>query len=147
MSLAGSFRAVVEQFGAAYDDYDEYYDENEDDGSEGPAERRRYDEAPRPLALVRAPRLDFALVAPKEFDDAQRIAAGLRSGNPVVVDLQHCGPDVAKRLVDFCSGLAYALDARLQFIGERVVLLAPDGAELSSDAPGALHEQRFYNQV
>ena len=101
----------------------------------------------RPLAVVRPPRVEVSLVTPRDFDAAQRIADLLRAGGPVIVDLLGCEPDLTIRLTDFCSGLAYALDGRLHFIGEKVVLLAPHNVELSGAGPGALQERRFFNQV
>ena len=163
MGLAQSLRAVVDQFGGAHDDYDEY-----DDAFAGPVELERggsadYDEiyrdeslrhspparerAARPLGLVRPPRIEFSLVTPQDFDDAQQIADRLRADSPVIVDLQSCGRDLSKRLTDFCSGLTYALDGSLQYVGEKVVLLVPHNVELSSEAPGGVHERRFFNQV
>lgn len=174
MGLAQSLRAVVGQFSGAHDDYDDYAD---DDAFAGPvefesgdeAQRRErggsadYDEiyrdeslrhssqarerAARPLAIVRPPRIEFSLVTPQDFDDAQQIADRLRAGTPVIVDLQSCGRDLSKRLTDFCSGLTYALEGSLEYIGEKVVLLAPHNVELSSEAPGGLQERRFFNQV
>jgi len=96
---------------------------------------------------VRPPRIEFSLVTPQDFDAAQQIADHLRADSPVIVDLQSCGRDLSKRLTDFCSGLTYALEGSLQCIGENVVLLAPHNVELSSEAPGGLHERRFFNQV
>jgi cell division inhibitor SepF len=176
MGLARSLRAVVDQFGGAGNDYDEYGDYDDDTfteptdhagvgeaprrGSRGSADfdeiyrddSRRHspqarERAGRPLAIVRPSRLEFALVTPKDFDNAQEIAKRLRAATPVIVDLQGCGPDLSKRLTDFCSGLTYALEGELQFIGESVLLLAPHGVELSSESPGGLHERRFFNQV
>ena len=171
MGLAQSLRAVVDQFSAAYDDYDD------DDAFPAPVEFELGDEAPRrerggsadyaeiyrdeslrhspqareraarPLALVRPSRIEFSLVTPQDFDDAQEIADRLRAGGPVIVDLQSCGRDLSKHLTDFCSGLTYALEGSLQCLGEKVVLLVPRNVELSSEAPGGLHERRFFNQV
>jgi cell division inhibitor SepF len=101
----------------------------------------------RPFALGRAPHFEVLLVAPHDVDDAQQIADRLRAGGPVIVDLQSSGQELSRRLTDFCSGLSYALEARLQLIGEQVVLLAPQNLELSSEAPSALQERRFFNQV
>ena len=173
MGLAQSLRAVVGQLSGAHDDYDDY----DDDAFAGPVEFEGGDEAPRrerggsadydeiyrdeshrhspqareraarPLALVRPPRIEFSLVTPQGFDDAQEIADRLRAGTPVIVDLQSCGRDLSKRLTDFCSGLIYALEGSLQYIGEKVVLLAPHNVELSSEVPGGLQERRFFNQV
>ena len=148
MGLAQSLRAAADRFGGARDDYDDDYDYED-----GFADETRY-AAParsgqdaRPLALVRPRRVTFALVAPQDFDEAQQIADHLRAGAPVIVDLQECDRELSKRLTDFCSGLAYALEASVQYVGEHVVLLAPDGFEVSSTAPGALQERRFFNQL
>jgi cell division inhibitor SepF len=177
MGLAQSLRAAVGQFGAGPDDCADYDDYAGGDTYAGPEEfehgqeasrRERggsadYDEIyreeplrrspgererdPRPLALVRPPRIEFSLVTPHDFDDAQQIADRLRAGTPVIVDLQSCGPELAKRLTDFCSGLTYALDGSLEYLGEKVALLSPQNVDLSSEAPGALHERRFLNQL
>jgi cell division inhibitor SepF len=173
MGLAQSLRSVADQFGGGHDDYDDYYD---DDVYAAPAEHERgeaprrgrggsagYDDiyrdeplyhsppaserAVRPLALVRPPRTVFALVAPAEFDDAQHIADHLRADSLVIVDLQGCEQALTKRLTDFCSGLIYALEGSLQYIGENVVLLVPNRVDLSSEALGGLRESRFFNQM
>jgi len=155
MGLAQSLRAVVAQFGGAEDDYDDY----DDDALAGPAgdeplrddsprhSPRARERSARPFAIVRPPRLEFTLVTPQDFDAAQEIAERLRADRPVIVDLQGCEQDLAKRLTDFCSGLAYALEGWLQCIGDDVVLLVPHDVELSSEAPGGLQERRFFNQV
>ena len=53
--------------------------------------------------------------------------------------------ELAKRLVDFCSGLVYACEGDLQYVGEKVMLLAPPEVELSSGV-GGLQGRRFFNQ-
>lgn len=141
MGLGQSLRSVVGQFGGASDGYDDYADDDAFAGSEEP------DRASRPLALVRPERIEFSLVTPQGFDDVQQIADSLRADTPVIVDLQTCGPDLSKRVIDFCSGLTYALDGSLEYLGEKVVLLAPHKVELSSEAAGGLQEGRFFNQV
>jgi cell division inhibitor SepF len=153
MSLGQSLRAAVRQFGGASDDYDEYDDYADDEEFAAPQDSARSEDAPRrewgarPLAVVRPPSIEFSLVAPQDFEAAQQIADFLRADHPVIVDLQRCGPDLSKRLIDFCSGLTYALEGGLQYIGEKVVLLEPPHVDLSSDAPGELRERRFFNQV
>jgi cell division inhibitor SepF len=148
MGLARSLRAVVAQFGGVGDDHDDYYDDDaisRDEplrGSPQASER-----AARPLAIVRPSRLEFSRVAPQDFDDAKQIAGRLRADGPVIIDLQGCGRDLSERLIDFCSGLTYALGGSLEYIGEQVVLLVPHNVELSSEAPGGLQEGRFLNQI
>jgi cell division inhibitor SepF len=145
MGLAQSLRAVVGQIGGAYDERE--YEDVDDDAFPGPDESARDDRAARPLAVVRPPHVEFMLVAPRDFDSAQQIADHLRASRPVIVDLQGCGPDLTKRLTDFCSGLTYALEGSLQDVGDTVMLLLPRDLELSGGAPGELRERRFFNQV
>jgi len=145
MSLSGSLRAAVAQLGGARDDYDEY-DDDETGEYESPA-RSASGRDDRPLALVRPRRVKFALVEPQDFDDAQQIADHVRAGDPVIVDLQGCDARLRKRLTDFFSGLAYAVDGSVESVGEQVMLLAPPAVELSSGLDGELHERRFLNQV
>ena len=101
----------------------------------------------RPLDLVRPAHLGLLVVRPQEFNDAKRIADGLKAGGPVIVDLQGSDRELSGRLTDFCAGLTYALEARLQLVGEQVVLLAPRTVEFSSETAGALQERRFFNQA
>jgi SepF-like predicted cell division protein (DUF552 family) len=140
MGLAQTFRAVAGQFGVGSGDYDDYDDDEEFTASADD------EHSATPLAIVRPQRLAFSLVTPQDFDAAQRIADHLRGGTPVIVDLQACGRDLAERLIDFCSGLTYALDGSVEYLGENVVLLAPHNVELSSEALGGLQERRFLNQ-
>ena len=141
MGLAQTFRAVAGQFGVGSDDYADYAD---DEASTASAE---YEHSATPLAIVRPQRLAFSLVTPQDFDAAQQIADHLRADTPVIVDLQACGRDLTERLIDFFSGLTYALDGSVEYLGERVVLLAPHSVELSSEDLSGLQERRFLNQL
>lgn len=127
----------------AGDAYDDWY---EDDEPYGDVEERRYESSPRPLELVRPARLAFELIAPESFEVAQMIADRLRAGAPVLVDLRGCDRQLAGRLVDFSSGLVYALEATLQFVGREVLLLAPDHVDVSGDEASAVREPGFYNR-
>jgi cell division inhibitor SepF len=165
MGLVQALRVLVSQLDGALSDYTDCSDEaglgapvHSETGGRDDLDEIYRDEplvggrplrerAPRPLALVRPPHLEVLVVMPNEFADAQQIADRLRAGGPVILDLQSSGRELSRRLTDFCSGLSYALDARLQLIGEQVVLLAPQNLELSSEAPSALQERRFFNQA
>jgi len=129
---------------SAHDAYDDWYDDDE------PYARgeMRWDErsSGRPLELVRPARLAFEVVRPLAFEDAQRVADRLRDGVPVVIDLHDCDRDLAGRLVDFASGLVYALEGGLQYIGADTLLLTPEHASISGDEECDLREPGFYNR-
>ena len=78
---------------------------------------------------------------PRSFNDAQKVADSLKSEVPVIVNLQTAESDLAKRLIDFSSGLTYALDGSMQRVADRVFLLDPrqrDGHRRGQgDADGA----------
>ena len=126
------------------DAYDDRYEDEERHGEAGD----RWDDGPaRPFELVRRPRVAFDVVTtPESFEVAQTIADRLRGGTPVLVDLRGCSAQLSGRLMDFCSGLAYALEGTLQHIGREVILLAPSHVDVSGDEASAVREPGFYNR-
>ena len=86
------------------------------------------------------------LVIPKSFNDAQQIADKFKESIPVVLNLQGIDNDLSKRLIDFASGLTYALDGGMQRIAEKVFLLTPRNVEVSAEERARLLEKGFFNQ-
>jgi cell division inhibitor SepF len=86
------------------------------------------------------------LVVPKSFNDAQDIADKFKDAIPVIINLQGSEPDLSKRLIDFASGLTYALDGGMQRIADKVFLLTPRNVEVSAEERAALIEKGFFNQ-
>ena len=86
------------------------------------------------------------LVIPKSFNDAQDIADKFKDSIPVIVNLQGIDRDLSKRLVDFASGLTYALDGGMQQIADKVFLLTPRNVEVSAEERARLIEKGFFNQ-
>ena len=86
------------------------------------------------------------LVTPGSFNDAQDIADKFKDQIPVIVNLQGIDRDLSKRLVDFASGLTYALDGGMQQIADKVFLLTPRNVEVSAEERARLIEKGFFNQ-
>jgi cell division inhibitor SepF len=86
------------------------------------------------------------LVVPKSFNDAQDVADKYKQSIPVILNLQGSETDLAKRLIDFSSGLTYALDGGMQRIADKVFLLTPRNVEVSAEQRAALIEKGFFNQ-
>jgi cell division inhibitor SepF len=86
------------------------------------------------------------LVVPKSFNDAQDIADKFKDAIPVIINLQGSEADLSKRLIDFASGLTYALDGGMQRIADKVFLLTPRNVEVSAEERAALIEKGFFNQ-
>ena len=86
------------------------------------------------------------LVMPKSFNDAQDVADKFKDSIPVILNLQGSDADLSKRLIDFASGLTYALDGGMQRIADKVFLLTPRNVEVSAEERAALIEKGFFNQ-
>jgi cell division inhibitor SepF len=86
------------------------------------------------------------LVIPKSFNDAQDVADKFKDSIPVIINLQGAEADLSKRLIDFASGLTYALDGGMQRIADKVFLLTPRNVEVSAEERARLIEKGFFNQ-
>jgi cell division inhibitor SepF len=88
------------------------------------------------------------LVLPRSFNDAQQIADKFKHQIPVILNLQSADAELSKRLIDFASGLTYALDGGMQRVADKVFLLTPRNVEVSAEQRAQLLERGgFYNQA
>lgn len=85
-------------------------------------------------------------VAPKSFNDVQDVADKFKDAIPVILNLQSTDNDLSKRLIDFSSGLTYALEGGMQRIADKVFLLTPQNVEVSAEERARLIEKGFFNQ-
>jgi cell division inhibitor SepF len=98
----------------------------------------------RPVGNGGAGQVHF--VTPRNFNDAQEVADQFKKGVPVILNLQTTGQDLSKRLIDFGSGLTYALDGGMQKIADKTFLLTPVNVEVSAEEKARLVEKGFFNQ-
>jgi cell division inhibitor SepF len=124
-------------------------------GSEGPGRDRSYGGAGeaggsshlRAVPDQRVPPTRVSVVHPTSFNDAQALADRFKRQQPVIVNLQQTDEGLGRRMVDFCSGLTYALDGQIQEVANRVFLLTPRNVEVSAEERKRLAERAFYNQL
>jgi cell division inhibitor SepF len=102
----------------------------------------------RPVAPARSAgtRQQFHFVQPKNFNDVQEVGDKFKDSVPVILNLQNADHDLSKRIIDFVSGLTYALDGGMQRIADKVFLLTPEGVELSAEERASLASNDFFNQ-
>jgi cell division inhibitor SepF len=86
------------------------------------------------------------LVTPRNFNDAQEVADNFKRSTPVIINLQSTGHELSKRLIDFASGLTYALGGGMQKIADKVFLLTPPNVSVSAEERARLLEKGFFNQ-
>jgi cell division inhibitor SepF len=130
-------------------------------GDEEPAPRRSRvrtvddtEEEPRPRrGRRRAPTggnggsvASMHVVTPRSFNDAQQVADEFKRSKPVIINLQGTDRELSKRLIDFSSGMTYALGGGMQRIAQGIFLLTPENVEVSAEEKARLLEGGFFNQ-
>jgi FtsZ-interacting cell division protein YlmF len=88
--------------------------------------------------------LESEVIVATSYSDAQLLADHIRSTIPVVLDLRKVEPAMVRRLVDFASGLTYALGGSMRKIGQGVILVTPQNINLSRDERRRLKELGYY---
>jgi cell division inhibitor SepF len=83
-------------------------------------------------------------LAPTGFNDAKEIGDRLKNSQPVIVNLQGVDRDLARRLIDFSSGLTYGLGGSMEKVADAVFLLTPSNVEVSPEEKRRLQERGLY---
>jgi cell division inhibitor SepF len=86
------------------------------------------------------------VVTPRSFNDAQQVADEFKNSKPVIINLQSTDRELSKRLIDFSSGMTYALGGGMQRISQGIFLLTPENVEVSAEEKARLLEGGFFNQ-
>jgi cell division inhibitor SepF len=97
----------------------------------------------RPL-VTRTATKEVSVVAPIRFSDAQEIGDLVKAGSPVIVNLQASERDLARRMIDFCSGVTYALGGSMKKAADQVFLLTPSNVEVSAEERQRLSERGLF---
>lgn len=88
--------------------------------------------------------LKVVLVRPERFDNVSEIAEHLREKHAVVLNLEQTSKDISRRLVDFLSGCAYALDGKIKKIAISTYLITPYNVEFEGDLAEELENNGMY---
>jgi cell division inhibitor SepF len=111
------------------------------------ASSRRSRRSPEP-APMRNGGSDFSMhvVTPRSFNDAQQVADEFKRSKPVIINLQNSDRELSKRLIDFASGMTYALGGGMQRISQGIFLLTPANVDVSAEEKARILEGGFFNQ-
>lgn len=96
------------------------------------------------VRAVRPVEIQSDVLVVEEFGDAKILADRVRDKIPVVLDLRRAKADLVRRVIDFSSGLIYALDGTMRKVGEGLVLVLPPRVTLSRDEKRRLAELGVY---
>ena len=86
------------------------------------------------------------VVTPRSFNYAQQVADEFKRSKPVIINLQSTDRELSKRLIDFSSGMTYALGGGMQRISQGIFLLTPENVEVSAEEKAQILEGGFFNQ-
>jgi len=84
-------------------------------------------------AIAAAKTVKPKVIIPQSFNDAQLVADTFREPKPVIVNMQSAERDLARRLIDFSSGLCYGLGGQMEKVARDVYLLTPDDVEVADE--------------
>lgn len=128
-------------------DFDEIYSDDDYRGGKSPGYSQQRGPSLRPLpGGLDQPQVRVQLVVPRSFNDAQTVADKYKNDIPVILNLQQSDTELAKRLIDFASGLTYALDGGMQRVADKVFLLTPRNVEVSAEERQRILDRGFFNQ-
>lgn len=156
-----SFWDNVKKFAQPYsdDEYDDYDDELDGyEEEEAPRRSRASSEAsepaPAPAAKsgsfsgqvlnINSGRQEVVLFRPTTFNDSSKAADDLRDKKAIIVNMENVDAALARRVVDFLSGCAYALDGKVNKIAQSTYLFVPHSMEVVGDLEAAQAEAESY---
>ncbi|MBR5475092.1 MAG: cell division protein SepF [Lachnospiraceae bacterium] len=88
--------------------------------------------------------LQVVLVKPERFDDASAVADHLNAKRTVVLNLEGANKDVARRILDFLSGVAYANDGQIKKVANCTFIITPYNVGLMGDLLDELENNGLY---
>jgi cell division inhibitor SepF len=104
-----------------------------------PDERDRRLVRPVPIAANAKPHA----LSPMSFEAAQELADKFKGNQPVIMNLQNADRDLARRLIDFASGLCYGIGGQMEKVANSVYLLTPSNVEVSAEERRRMQEHGF----
>ena len=129
-----------------YDDEDEEFEEFDapqdtfEDRRAAKAEERRN----KVVNIHATTQLKVVLVKPERFENASEIADQLKEKRTVVLNLESTNKDVARRLIDFLSGVAYAGEGKIKKVAANTYIITPYHVELEGDLIDELESSGLY---
>ncbi len=88
--------------------------------------------------------LKVVLAAPKQFESAAEIADHLRDRRAVLMNLEQTDKNIARRLIDFLSGVAYAQDGKIRRVASATYIITPFNVDLMGDQLDDMESGEFH---
>ena len=148
MSLLDNIRKMITPISDEDDDYDEVFGEQESPFFD---DRPRYDRSAvdsrrngKVVNIHATTQLKVVLVKPERFENASEIADHLKEKRTVVVNLESTHKDIARRLIDFLSGVAYAGEGKIKKVAVNTYIITPYSVDIQGDLIDELENNGLY---
>ena len=130
-----------------YEDEDDDFEEFEEPVRRDEFEDRRskYDDRRNKVVNIHATtQLKVVLVKPERFENASEIADHLKDKRTVVLNLESTNKDIARRLIDFLSGVAYAGEGKIKKVAVNTYIITPYSVDIQGDLIDELENNGLY---
>ena len=130
-----------------YEDEDDDFEEFEEPVRRDEFEDRRskYDDRRNKVVNIHATtQLKVVLVKPERFENASEIADHLKDKRTVVLNLESTNKDIARRLIDFLSGVAYAGEGKIKKVAANTYIITPYSVDIQGDLIDELENNGLY---
>ena len=117
------------------------FDDRKDDRRE---DRRSEDRHNKEVNIHATTQLKVVLVKPERFENASEIADHLKEKRTVVLNLESTNKDVARRLIDFLSGVAYAGEGKIKKVAANTYIITPYSVDIMGDLIDELENNGLY---
>ena len=148
MSLFDNIKRLINPLSDEDDDYDEIFDDQDspflDERPRG-SDRGVVDSRRGKVVNIHATtQLKVVLVKPERFEAASEIADHLKEKRTVVVNLESTHKDIARRLIDFLSGVAYAGEGKIKKVAANTYIITPYSVDIQGDLIDELESNGMY---
>ena len=147
MGLMDELKKIIHPYDDEDYDYEDDFEEPAkesrslfDDRKEVPAEERRN----KVVNIHATTQLKVVLVKPERFENASEIADHLKEKRTVVLNLESTNKDVARRLIDFLSGVAYAGEGKIKKVAANTYIITPYSVDIMGDLIDELENNGLY---
>ena len=145
MGLIDDLKKWAHPYADEDDEYEEEFPQPERREFSQPEERRvEVDRRNKVVNIHATAALKVVLVKPERFENASEIADHLREKRTVVLNLESTNKDVARRLIDFLSGVAYAGDGKIKRVAANTYIITPYSVDIMGDLIDELENSGLY---
>ena len=147
MSFMDEFKKIIHPYDSEDELEEEEFEQPKPDKSlfDDRKEDRKADDRRNKVVNIHATaQLKVVLVKPERFENASEIADHLREKRTVVLNLESTNKDIARRMVDFLSGVAYAGEGKIKKVAANTYIITPYSVDIMGDLIDELENNGLY---